>query len=48
MGPGTVTCTGASIRGNRAVDGGGAYVDHGTLNWACDLVKNSALSGPAM
>ena len=48
-GPGSVTCAGALVGRNRAVDGGGVYVvENATLDWACDLVQNSALSGPAM
>lgn len=48
-GAGNVSCSGASVVGNKAVDGGGAYVvANATVEWACELGANSALSGPAM
>jgi len=48
-GAGSVSCTGASAERNQAVDGGGVYaVENATLSWSCDLVGNSALSGPAV
>lgn len=48
-GVGVVSCTGGSVEGNQAVDGGGVYiVKNATLDWACDLKENTALSGPAM
>lgn len=48
-GTGSVSCAGASAEGNQAVDGGGVYaVENATLHWECDLVENSALSGPGM
>ncbi len=48
-GVGSVSCAGASAEGNQAVDGGGVYaVENATLHWECDMVDNSALSGPAM
>lgn len=49
-GEGSVLCSGASVTGNAAVDGGGLYVvgNSTVVEWACDLGSNSALSGPAM
>lgn len=48
-GDGTATCEGATIRLNQGVDGGAIYaVEDAVLDWACDLIGNSALAGPAM
>ncbi|CAM9293851.1 unnamed protein product, partial [Laminaria digitata] len=48
-GEGTASCEGASILGHEGVDGGAIYaVEDAVLDWACDLVDNKALAGPAM
>ncbi|CAN0099803.1 unnamed protein product, partial [Laminaria digitata] len=48
-GAGETSCTGASIVGHDAVDGGAIYaVDGATVHWACDIRDTSAISGPAM
>lgn len=48
-GGGIVSCTGGLVEGNHAVDGGGVYVvENATLDWACDLTGNTALTGPGM
>ena len=49
QGSGTSSCTGASVVEHSGIDGGAIYaVDGAVLEWACDLVKNKALVGPAM
>lgn len=46
---GFTSCMGATVEGSTAVDGGGVYAVKGaTVEWACDLSRNSALSGPGM
>ena len=48
-GDGTSSCMGASVVRHSGVDGGAIYaVDGAFLEWACDLVENKALVGPAM
>lgn len=48
-GEGTTSCKGASVEESNAVDGGGVYaVDGAMVDWECNLLSNSALSGPAM
>lgn len=48
-GAGNTSCSGASVTHNRAVDGGGAYLNqNATVEWSCDLTGNRALSGAAM
>ena len=48
-GDGITSCTGASLVGHEGVDGGAIYaVDDAVIDWACDLVENKALAGPAM
>lgn len=48
-GEGSTSCSGASIEHHEGVDGGAIYaVDGAVLDWECDLIKNSALAGPAM
>lgn len=48
-GAGDVSCVGGSVEGNQAVDGGGVYIlENATLDWACGLSGNTALSGPAL
>ena len=48
-GGGTMSCKGATVEGSSAVDGGGLYIISGaTMEWECDLISNSALSGPGM
>ena len=42
-------CAGASVVGHRAIDGGAVYAAKNVvLDWACDLVENESLVGPAM
>lgn len=48
-GDGSTSCSGASVERHTGVDGGAVYiVDDAVIEWECDLVGNSALSGPAM
>lgn len=48
-GEGNATCVGASIVKSKGVDGGAIYaVDDAVLDWACHLIGNTALAGPAM
>lgn len=48
-GDGLSSCKGASVVNHNAVDGGAIYaVEDAEVDWACHLVKNRALSGPAM
>lgn len=48
-GKGSTRCSGATVEGNSALDGGAIYVlDDTTLEWECDLIGNAALSGPGM
>lgn len=49
QGKGITSCEGASVLGHKGVDGGAIYaVDGATLEWECDLLRNSALVGSAM
>lgn len=49
IGEGHTSCSGATIDSHTGVDGGAIYaVDEATLDWQCDLGRNTAVSGPAM
>lgn len=48
-GPGETSCEGVSILDHEAVDGGAIYaIDGATVDWACDIRDNSAISAAAM
>lgn len=48
-GAGKASCSGASVVRSKGVDGGAlCAVDGASLEWECNLVANSALSGSAM
>lgn len=48
-GAGTTSCEGGSVEKHRGVDGGAVYaVEDAVVDWACHLIDNEALSGPAM
>lgn len=48
-GAGETSCKGASIQHNRAADGGAMHVvDGATVDWACDIRSNTAITGGAM
>ena len=50
-GDGSTSCigTGTIVEKNSAVDGGAIYaVDDAVLYWACALIGNDAITGPAM
>ncbi|CAM9101274.1 unnamed protein product, partial [Laminaria digitata] len=48
-GAGETSCTGASILGHEAVDGGAIYaVDDATVHWECDIRDTSAITGPGI
>lgn len=48
-GDGLSSCKGSSVVDNNAVEGGAIYaVEDAVVDWACHLVNNRALSGPAM
>lgn len=48
-GAGQTRCSGTSIEMHSALDGGAIYALHNaTLDWECDLLRNTALAGPAM
>lgn len=45
----TVLCSEAIIERHEAIEGGAIYaMDESILDWRCDLVENTAVSGPAM
>lgn len=44
----SASCVDASIVGSEALDGGAIYAVAVELDWKCDLIRNSALAGPAM
>lgn len=48
-GDGVTTCEGGSVEKNSGFDGGAIYaVKANVVEWACHLIGNEALSGPAM
>ena len=48
-GDGNTSCIGTTVEKNSAVDGGAIYaVDDAVLDWACALIGNEAITGPAM
>lgn len=48
-GTGNTRCSGTSIEMHKALDGGAIYaLDDADLDWECDLLRNTALAGPAM
>lgn len=48
-GKGNCSCSGSTIEGHIALDGGAVYAfDDAVLDWQCNLVGNFALSGPAL
>lgn len=48
-GVGDTSCSGAVIEQHTGVDGGAIYaLDDAKLEWECDLLKNTAVAGPAM
>lgn len=48
-GQGNATCSGAYVANNTGLNGGAIYAFGGAnLDWQCELVNNSAVSGAAM
>lgn len=48
-GDGLTSCEGASVGKNSGLDGGAIYAVKATVvDWACHLIANEALLGPAM
>lgn len=47
-GSGNTTCSGASIKKNRGLNGGAIYAVDATLDWVCGLAENEAITGSAM
>lgn len=48
-GSGSTVCSNATITEHMGVDGGAVYaLANAVVDWECDLVNNTALTGPAM